>query len=138
VTCTRTCRVGTFRRSGKFARVGRSGLFDEETRVGKRMDEWIVGSYFGRVTRVLRQYKADFWFGTKLWSDALMICERCHAREATVHLTEVTGQDLRKIDLCESCCQDTRPGLLEKAKRSASYPPPRTRGLQGPQGPETK
>jgi protein-arginine kinase activator protein McsA len=64
-----------------------------------------------------------------------MICERCHEREATVHVTEVyaeaeaDAEPMKKVNLGEPCCRETRPGLLESAERS--NPPPRTRRSEG-------
>ena len=55
---------------------------------------------------------------------SFMICERCHEREATVHITEICDPEMKKINLCEPCCQETQPGLLEHAKKSPNYPPP--------------
>ncbi len=34
-----------------------------------------------------------------------MLCRLCHRREATVHLTQITGDKMQKMDLCESCAQ---------------------------------
>lgn len=33
----------------------------------------------------------------------VMLCERCHEREATVHLTSVMGDEVTKTDFCEEC-----------------------------------
>jgi protein-arginine kinase activator protein McsA len=62
-----------------------------------------------------------------------MICEQCQRREATVHFTIIDGEDIKKVNLCEPCCEESEPGFLEKARQSTSYPPPRTRGSQGSQ-----
>ena len=32
-----------------------------------------------------------------------MICEACHEKEATVHLTQVAGGAVKKVHLCEEC-----------------------------------
>ncbi|MCF7838986.1 MAG: hypothetical protein K9N49_10200, partial [Candidatus Marinimicrobia bacterium] len=32
-----------------------------------------------------------------------MICQRCHEREATLHLTTVTDGEVQKLHLCETC-----------------------------------
>ena len=32
-----------------------------------------------------------------------MICESCHEREATVHLTQVIDGEVKKVHLCEEC-----------------------------------
>jgi hypothetical protein len=70
-------------------------------------------------------------FGFVVSSEESMICTRCQEREATVHITEIEGEVLRKVDLCEACCQVSRPELWQRATHSSSYPPPRTRGQQG-------
>jgi len=32
-----------------------------------------------------------------------MLCHICKQEEATVHLTQISGDKMQKIDLCESC-----------------------------------
>jgi hypothetical protein len=32
-----------------------------------------------------------------------MLCHKCHQREATVHLTFISGEKMQKKDLCEVC-----------------------------------
>jgi protein arginine kinase activator len=32
-----------------------------------------------------------------------MLCCVCQQKQATVHLTQILGDDIRKIDLCEDC-----------------------------------
>jgi protein arginine kinase activator len=32
-----------------------------------------------------------------------MLCSICKEREATVHLTQITGDKMQKVDLCEEC-----------------------------------
>jgi len=32
-----------------------------------------------------------------------MLCQQCHEREATIHLTQIVGDKLTKRDLCEVC-----------------------------------
>lgn len=34
-----------------------------------------------------------------------MLCEKCHAREATVHYTKVDGEKVSKVNLCEECAE---------------------------------
>lgn len=34
-----------------------------------------------------------------------MLCEHCHEKEATVHLTQVINNTVKKIHLCEECAQ---------------------------------
>ncbi|MFT5494854.1 MAG: protein arginine kinase activator [Kiritimatiellia bacterium] len=36
-----------------------------------------------------------------------MICEKCKKDEATVHLTQVVGGEVKKLHLCESCAKDS-------------------------------
>ncbi|MDR0532791.1 MAG: UvrB/UvrC motif-containing protein [Verrucomicrobiales bacterium] len=35
-----------------------------------------------------------------------MICEKCHASEATVFLTQIVEGEMRKVDLCEKCARE--------------------------------
>lgn len=35
-----------------------------------------------------------------------MLCSLCKTNDATVHLTQVVGDKLEKIDLCETCAQE--------------------------------
>jgi protein arginine kinase activator len=34
-----------------------------------------------------------------------MMCCLCKEREATVHLTQVEGEKMQKVDLCEECAK---------------------------------
>jgi protein arginine kinase activator len=34
-----------------------------------------------------------------------MLCNLCKEREATVHLTQITGDKVQKVDLCEECAK---------------------------------
>jgi hypothetical protein len=34
-----------------------------------------------------------------------MLCSLCKAKDATVHLTQITGDKLQKVDLCEECAK---------------------------------
>jgi protein arginine kinase activator len=34
-----------------------------------------------------------------------MLCCICKAKEATVHLTQITGEKMQKVDLCEDCAK---------------------------------
>jgi protein arginine kinase activator len=36
-----------------------------------------------------------------------MLCSICREREATVHLTQITGDKMQKADLCEECSKTT-------------------------------
>ncbi len=36
-----------------------------------------------------------------------MICEKCKKDEATVHLTQVVDDEVKKLHLCESCAKDS-------------------------------
>jgi protein arginine kinase activator len=36
---------------------------------------------------------------------AVMECEKCKKNEAVVHLTQVIGEKVWKIDLCEACAK---------------------------------
>lgn len=35
-----------------------------------------------------------------------MLCDICHMREATVHLTEIVNNKVKKIHLCEECARE--------------------------------
>ncbi len=35
-----------------------------------------------------------------------MLCSICQKREATVHLTNITGDKVQKVDLCEECAKN--------------------------------
>jgi len=41
-----------------------------------------------------------------------MLCERCHEREATVHITNIFGPtgETKKQDFCEACATDPEGG----------------------------
>ena len=60
-----------------------------------------------------------------------MLCRLCQQREATVHLTQITGDKLEKMDLCEDCAQArgiNDPTVLSLAALwSARQDPPRPR-----------
>jgi len=34
-----------------------------------------------------------------------MLCSICRAKEATVHLTQIAGEEIQKLDVCEDCAQ---------------------------------
>jgi protein arginine kinase activator len=34
-----------------------------------------------------------------------MLCSVCKEREATVHLTQIAGEEMQKVDLCEECAK---------------------------------
>jgi hypothetical protein len=76
-------------------------------------------------------------FGTRIYSDTVMICQQCHEREATVHITELTDQAERRTDLCEACCRESRPEVLEPPMQQEGYYctilPLATRASQGPE-----
>jgi len=36
-----------------------------------------------------------------------MKCERCHKKEATIHLTQVIDGNVNKLNLCQDCAQDS-------------------------------
>ena len=40
-----------------------------------------------------------------------MLCERCHEREATVHLTKIMGPEMTKRNLCKPCVAESMPEL---------------------------
>jgi hypothetical protein len=70
-----------------------------------------------------------------------MLCQRCKQKEATIHITECEvsspkdprceDSPVRKVDLCEPCCRETRPWFLEKDEGFMLDPPPGTRGPRG-------
>lgn len=35
-----------------------------------------------------------------------MLCSVCQEREATVHLTQIAGEKMQKVDLCEECAKE--------------------------------
>jgi protein arginine kinase activator len=35
-----------------------------------------------------------------------MLCNACKQNEATVHLTQIAGDDMKKVDLCEACSKE--------------------------------
>ena len=46
-----------------------------------------------------------------------MLCSVCKQNPATVHLTEVVGEQLQQTDLCEECgCRDFRISKSDWAK----------------------
>jgi hypothetical protein len=78
-------------------------------------------------------------FGTGICSDTVMICQQCHEREAIVHITELTDHAERKTDLCEACCRESRPEVLEPPMEQEGYDATiLPLGDHGSQGPETK
>jgi protein arginine kinase activator len=36
-----------------------------------------------------------------------MLCSICKEREATVHLTQITGDRMQKVDVCKECSETT-------------------------------
>jgi protein arginine kinase activator len=34
-----------------------------------------------------------------------MLCSICKEKEATVHLTQIAGDKMQKVDLCEDCAK---------------------------------
>ena len=36
----------------------------------------------------------------------MMLCSICNEREATVHLTQIAGDKMQKVDLCEECAKE--------------------------------
>ncbi len=36
-----------------------------------------------------------------------MLCGICKTKEATVHLTQIAGENLQKLDVCEDCAKQT-------------------------------
>ncbi len=36
-----------------------------------------------------------------------MLCDICHQRDATIHLTQVVNNDVRKLHLCEACARES-------------------------------
>ena len=77
----------------------------------------------------------NFGFGMRIGSDTFMICELCHKREATFHITESTDQAERRTDLCEVCCRKSRPDVWEPPTQQEGYSctiiPIETPGSQG-------
>lgn len=37
-----------------------------------------------------------------------MLCYICKEKEATFHLTQITGEKIEKVDLCEDCAKQKR------------------------------
>lgn len=52
-----------------------------------------------------------------------MLCERCHEREATVHVTGVddVSSSTTQHEFCESCFQQTEPALAFGLEGCTSY-----------------
>jgi hypothetical protein len=76
-------------------------------------------------------------FGTRMGSDTVMICQQCHEREATVHITEQTDQFDRTMDLCEACCRKLRPEVVLEPMQQEGYSCTIIES-RGSQGSETK
>ena len=45
-----------------------------------------------------------------------MLCQKCKKKQATVHMTEIVGQDKKEVHLCENCAQNQ--GLTLKGQVS--------------------
>ncbi|MGK0198455.1 MAG: protein arginine kinase activator, partial [Yoonia sp.] len=39
-----------------------------------------------------------------------MLCNVCNKNEATVHLTQIVGEKMQKVDLCEGCSKEKGVG----------------------------
>ena len=52
-----------------------------------------------------------------------MLCQICHEREASVHLTQDAGADTVRVDLCELCFRTTIPEVAEAGERIGQSPP---------------
>lgn len=52
-----------------------------------------------------------------------MLCESCHQREATCHLTSILGDLMQKRDLCQECFEALSPdaGTLAAADSRCEY-----------------
>ena len=42
-----------------------------------------------------------------------MLCDVCHAKEATVHLTEIINNKITKLHLCEQCAREKSEEMEE-------------------------
>jgi protein arginine kinase activator len=40
-----------------------------------------------------------------------MLCQKCHKKNATVHLTEIVGNEKKEVHLCEECARDKGIGI---------------------------
>jgi protein-arginine kinase activator protein McsA len=52
-----------------------------------------------------------------------MLCERCHEREATVHVTNIFGEtgETKKQEFCEACATDSEGGRISsRASKDSS------------------
>ena len=52
-----------------------------------------------------------------------MLCQICHEREASVHLTQDAGADTVRVDLCERCFRTTLPEVAEGGERIGQVSP---------------
>ena len=55
-----------------------------------------------------------------------MLCCICKQKEASVHLTEIFGEDMRKVDLCQDCAKAkgvNDPTSLSLAELLQGLPP---------------
>jgi protein-arginine kinase activator protein McsA len=50
-----------------------------------------------------------------------MLCEECHRREATVHITTIAGDDLTKVHLCAKCSEGAAPDLAAVLQAGCHY-----------------
>ena len=66
-----------------------------------------------------------------------MICQQCHEREATVHITELIDQVEKRTDLCEACCRESRPEVDLEPMEQEGYSCTIIES-RGSQGSETK
>ena len=48
-----------------------------------------------------------------------MLCQQCHEREATIHLTQIVGDKMTRRDLCEVCGKE----LVDVTKGGKCIPP---------------
>jgi protein-arginine kinase activator protein McsA len=54
-----------------------------------------------------------------------MICEKCKMAEATIHITEVFGHEMKKTNFCQTCF-----GQTDLAKKLSGKMPDATSGLK--------
>lgn len=40
-----------------------------------------------------------------------MLCEKCHQREANVHITQIVGESMNQLNFCEECARNNSIAL---------------------------
>ncbi len=56
-----------------------------------------------------------------LQKGVLMVCEKCRQREATVHITTITGGSTTTVNLCPQCSGQPTPELASLLQNGCHY-----------------